>query len=223
VETYTTRVENVTYETERVIFIDLSYPEGFSFNAGQYISLEIQRGDTTRYKPYSIYSGPEDEPIRLCIKLVEDGFASERFRHVEEGEVFTMRGPLGRFFPDNSNDEHILLCTGAGIAPLHSMLRDLLDDDTNTVSLYHGVRTRDDLIEPEHYESLQQTYDRFSYYPVCSRSSNAELHGYVQDHMEVREEAAYYLCGVQAFVEDTESILKDNGVSEALIKRERFT
>jgi ferredoxin-NADP reductase len=41
--------------------------------------------------------------------------------------------------------------------------------------------------------------------------------------MEVREEAAYYLCGVQAFVEDTESILKDNGVSEALIKRERFT
>ena len=222
-ETYTTSVENVAYETERVLFLNLSYPEEFSFNAGQYISLEIHRGDTTRYKPYSIYSEPNTDSLRLCIKLVEDGFASERFKQIEEGDTFTMRGPLGRFSPDTSNDDHVLLCTGAGIAPLHSMLCDLLDDGNNTVSLYHGVRTQDDLIEPDHYKSLQETHDRFSYHPVLSRSSDAERHGYVQDHLDVQEDAAYYLCGVQEFVEDTESILQQHGVSEALINRERFT
>lgn len=221
-ETYQSRVLSKRYETDTVIFVDLAKPDSFSFEPGQYVSLEISQDGKTRYKPYSVYSHPSSEQLKLCLKLIDGGFASTYFDHVSPGEELTVRGPLGVFTVDEACNDHVFLATGVGIAPFNAMIRELLHEE-HSVDLFHGVQRQDDLVKPETFTTLEDDHSSFSYHPVLSREKTGYAHGYVQDHTPIREDAAYYLCGVQEFVEETQSFLKQSGVSEALINTERFS
>lgn len=217
-DAYTARVLTKHHETPDVIFVEATKPSGFSFTPGQFVSATITDNGTTRHKPYSVYSHPSADHVRLCIKLIPEGFASEHFKALEEGDELRFKGPLGQFTLDEKAEKHVFLATGVGIAPLHSLIVEAKrrGDDA---ALYHGVRRSDDLIEDDVFNSFG---DWFSYHPVLSRDPEASRTGYVQDHAPITN-AAYYLCGVQGFVEDTTTYLKDMGVSEALINTERFT
>src|SRR3989344_2018719 len=93
--------------TDDVIFLSLSAPKEFSFQAGQFITLRIEQGAEFRLKSYSILNPPSQKgKIDLCIKIVEGGFASEVLRKVTKGDSFQIKGPLGHFvFEEDANKE----------------------------------------------------------------------------------------------------------------------
>jgi ferredoxin-NADP reductase len=221
-EEHRIRLVNRSYHTEDVMFLDYECAGEFTFEPGQYVTLELTQGDQTRYKPYSIYSHPDETTITFCVKLVDGGFASTYFADAPVGDEVRMRGPLGQFTLDDDLDHHILLATGTGVAPMHSIIHEALQSDENVVELFHGIPTRDDLIDETTFQELDNTHEGFSYTPVFSRE-DANHEGYVQDHAPIQDNTAYYLCGLKAFVEETTSYLTEHQVSEALINRERFS
>jgi ferredoxin-NADP reductase len=182
-ESYQTTITESWYETPDIKFFTLNRPEGFTYDAGQYINLEIERDGETRFKPYSLYSHPDDEDLTLCVKLVEDGFASSFFRDTEPHTDLVMHGPLGSFTADKEIMHHALLSTGAGIAPMNGIARELLQGQQNNVSLYHGVKTPKHRIRPSSFQDMESAHQAFSYYPVFSRDKSGERTGYVQDHV----------------------------------------
>ena len=213
--TFETEVLDKEYLTHDVIELTLSRPSSFTFQPGQFLSLHIISGDTSRWKPYSIYSGVDEETIRLCIKIVPKGFASAHFEQVEQGHTYEMRAPFGHFTLTDA-PHHIFLSTGTGIAPFGSMIASV-----SSCELYHGTRTQNDLIHREKWEALED--DTFTYHPVLSREDWEGKEGYVQDNITIRKDAVYYICGLREFVLDTVSYLKNQDIPEQHIKYERYS
>lgn len=221
-EEHRVRLTDKERVTDEILFLTYTYPESFDFEAGQYVNLELDVDGTTRYRPYSLYSHPDNDTLVFCVKLVDNGFASTYFKNVSEGASVPMHGPIGQFTLDTDQTNHVFLATGAGIAPLHSMIKEAITNDADTIELYHGIPTREDTIATKTLERLARKHDCFSFTQVYSREDTGTT-GYVQDHAPIRDDASYYLCGVKEFVEDTEATLRDSGVPEALINRERFS
>ena len=108
----------------------------------------------------------------------------------------------------------IMLATGAGIAPLHALLRTVLADDTAApVTLYWGARTLDELYQLEELQQLVRESFRFSIVPVLSRPAMewAGERGYVQHvvaarHPDLRR-AKVYASGSAAMVASAKALL----------------
>ena len=111
-------LEKIEY-TEDVILLKLSTPEDFTFEAGQYISIEIEKDNKKELKCYSLLNPPSEKGITLCIRLIPGGFASEFFKEVKSGDKLYVKGPLGFFkFQDKEDiDEFCFLAVGTGVVP----------------------------------------------------------------------------------------------------------
>lgn len=202
--------------TSDVVELVLSRPQNFSFKAGQFITLHIQIGEKSRWRSYSIFSSPDEEHLRLCIKVVPEGFASSHFEVVEEGYTYKMRGPLGNFTVDHDTNNHVFISTGTGIAPLNSMVQTLSEKDNAT--FLHGVRTKKDLITPDTYKDSD-----IEYIPVLSRENWKGKTGYVQEHIPIQEKTTYYICGLRDLVLETDALLQKQGIPSKHIKYERYS
>ena len=110
--------------TDELIILSFSTPESFSFKAGQYVQLKIERKSEIKWKSFSILNPPKIKGhIDMYIKLINGGFASDVFKDAKEGDEFEIKGPLGLFtFNEKDDNEVFFICVGTGLAPIHSML-----------------------------------------------------------------------------------------------------
>jgi CDP-4-dehydro-6-deoxyglucose reductase len=129
------------------LVIKLPSAQRLQFLAGQYIDILLP--DCIR-RAFSIASAPQKEDeIELHIRHVEGGgFTGWVFEELQERDILRIEGPLGTFFIRHDTDERpmILMGGGTGIAPLKSMIEDLLSHDSKRpLHLFWGVRTQDEL------------------------------------------------------------------------------
>lgn len=129
------RVEGLSRDVLRVM---LSRPEGFEFQAGQFIQLE--RPSDALMRPYSLASLPTDATLELHVALLPAGRMSGWLANAEGASV-TVRGPFGDcFYVENEPVRPLLLAgTGTGLAPLLGVLRAALrGGHRGPIHLYHG-------------------------------------------------------------------------------------
>src|SRR5690606_32342182 len=101
-------------------------PAPFSFRAGQYISVVVPgagpNGRDLR-RAYSIASSPEQKPVELCVKIVDNGPGSNYLNRLRPGDTFKGFVPYGDFTYETPPSKHVcFVATGTGIAPFRSML-----------------------------------------------------------------------------------------------------
>jgi len=120
------------------------------------------------------------------------------------------------------------VATGAGIAPIMSIINNQLDKKQNTqkIILLFGVRSQEDIFFVNYLEKLNK-YLNFSYQITLSRpDENGEwtgLRGRVTDHIEgdfVGHQI--YLCGNATMVKDVREILINKKVEPKQIHFEIF-
>ena len=228
IHSFTTTVLGNTKLTNDIILLSLSTPKDFSYQAGQFITLRIEKGEEFRLKSYSILSpSPEKGKVDLCIKIIEGGFASEVFKKVKKGDTFQVKGPFGHFvFEEGDKNKEIwLIGGGTGVAPLYSMLKKhLATQKSKKFVLIFSVKEKKDLFLHEEFEQLAKKHLNFTYVPTLTREKWRGATGRVQLHLPADgENKTFYICGLKELVLETKEVLLKKGVTQKNVKFERFS
>lgn len=164
------RVERLRKLAEDVMEMTLKLPasERLRFLAGQYIDILLKDG--TR-RGFSLANAPfDDQVLELHIRRVAGGkFTQEVFATLKPKALLRIEGPLGNFYLHESSRPRILVGGGTGLAPLKSMLEQMMAQGLDRpVYLYWGVRAKADLYFDSVIRSWTSRHPLLHYVPVLS-------------------------------------------------------
>lgn len=215
--------------TDDVLRLSFSAPAEFTFAAGQYLMLLIERNGEKRWKSYSILNPPSQKrKVDLCVKLIPDGCASAAFQEAQVGQDFTVRAPFGHFIfaEESKKSEHWFLAAGTGVTPFYSMIAEHAGKHPQKrFFLLFSVRQKKDLFLVEEFRRLEKKQSNLTFLPTLTREKWAEgLMGRIQNHIPTDvKNKTFYICGVKDFVIGVKDFLLDRGVAPEDIKLERYT
>ncbi|GMA40714.1 benzoate 1,2-dioxygenase electron transfer component BenC [Mobilicoccus caccae] len=201
--------------------------EKLAFLPGQYINFSVPGTEETR--SYSFSNGPDEDDLTFLVKITPGGVMSTYLtERAAEGDEVTFTGPNGSFFLREGERPLLLLAGGTGLAPILSILRRLVSQEsTRPVHLIYGATTDDDVIELETIEELGSKLETFTWdYCVADEKSSAKNIGYVTaliaaEHLHDGE-GTVYLCGPPAMVEAVRTHFSDNGMEPGGFYYEKF-
>src|SRR5262249_14513939 len=129
-----------------------------TWRPGQFVSLTCGHGPDGQpvLRSYSLASLPGAGTMRLVLKLVPGGAASEWFRALAPGSPVRFTGPMGFFVLELSHPgDLVFVATGTGIAPIVPMIdQALARDEPGRVFLFWGLRQESDLFWQEELAAL---------------------------------------------------------------------
>lgn len=223
------KFESIVELTPTVKLFTISFDSDFDFVAGQFVNISFEKDGELYRKSYSIGSAPSLKgKIQLCIKLVEGGRVTPKLWEMKEGDFIDVKGPLGLFTLAKSKKNKLyFIGTGTGIAPLRSMIFDMLEKGIEKeIVLIFGCRNESDILFQNDFECLEQEHPNFKFVKVVSRpSENWEgRKGHVQENFDMVDclNGEAYLCGLPLMVDAARDKLKELGMAEDCISHERF-
>nr|WP_281367591.1 ferredoxin--NADP reductase [Stenotrophomonas tumulicola] len=212
------------------------------FQPGQFIQVHFQYADGTQTKrSYSLATvhdhalGP-GEAVDIAVSFVPGGAATALFEGLDIGGQLSASGPYGRFClqPGDQNRRYLLIATGTGVTPYRSMLpllaSAMAERDVQVV-LLQGARSPGELLYSEDFDAFAAQHPGFRYIPCLSRELPASpgpdvRHGYVQQQLAgLAPDAATdiaYLCGNPDMVDACVEALKEAGLGNPQIRREKY-
>lgn len=224
--------------TPTIKFLRIKITDGqqLDFKAGQYVQLLAPPyGDSTEevFRAYSVASSTvEKDFIDLIIGYVEGGILTTYVhKHLSVGDKVTFNGPYGDFYLQESEADVILVAVGTGMAPIRSILYEMLhrNIDRNT-TFFFGARTKDDLFMLDEMEMFEKELPRFKFIPCLSRPREEDnWTGYVgrvndaiAKHLEGKSGTEAYLCGSAPMIDSTVHALINTGILEEDIYYDKF-
>ena len=221
-------------ETTRSFFLELQEVEQFQFTAGQFITLDLDIGEKRldRWRSYSIANEPNGENIiELVIVRVPFGKATSfLWEKVQLGDILKLKGPGGVFcLPKTIDKDLVFICTGTGIAPFRSMIRDirLNAKSFRSIDLFFGTRNKAGILYLDEWSQLSSEMENFSFSVALSREEYEGYQGYVHElylrkYEEVTDNRTFYLCGWQNMVDEAKTNLLNLGYKEDQIIEELY-
>lgn len=216
------KIEQETPQTKR-LWLALDNEEKLTFKAGQFITMDLPISDKRlkRWRSYSIANTAGEEGtsvLEFCVvRAANSTGGSEYLCDVAEvGTPIKFKGPDGTFCLKTPIDKDIVMvCTGTGIAPFRSMLKDIQDRQLphRKLHLIFGTRTEADILYRQELTDLAAQNPLFTYDIVLSRDPNWPGHtGYVHQVYEaayatVRPDVAFYLCGWSNMIDEAVATL----------------
>ena len=168
------KIEQETHNTRR-FYIEFPEMDNFDFVPGQFVTMDlpIHEKKNLRWRSYSIASNPDGtNKVELVIVLAVNGAGTTYlFNEIKEGMDVPMRGPLGKFVLHHPVEELCFICTGTGIAPFRSMVKDIYKTGKAYKKIYmiFGTRVESDILYRAEMEQLQKEMPNFQFIPVLSR------------------------------------------------------
>ncbi len=241
---HTLKVREVRRETPESVSIAFEVPAGlreeFSYEPGQYLTLRKDiKGEDVR-RSYSICTSPNEEDLRVAVKLVKDGrfssYANQKLRSGDELDVMT---PMGKFCVDvdkKHDKQYVAFAAGSGITPIMSIMKTILDEEPeSTFTLFYGNKNFDSIIFREEIEALKNVYlNRLGVHHVLSRETlgsplfNGRINGekclsFGKVFFDASEVDEYLLCGPEEMIFQVKDALEEMGVEQKSIRFELFT
>ena len=213
----TLTVRNVRWFSDGIFEIEMGR-DGLMFTPGDCVALFASDGTTSR--PYSIASGTEQDSVRFIIRRMDEGAVSTYLSERSPGDVVKVSPPFGWFRPGPKDDgaPFVFVATGTGISPFLAYFRS--QDEHPPVQCLYGVRQLADAAEADWLQS--QCDVRIS---VSREKANGHHFGRVTDllyGLPVEKGTHYYLCGLDAMIDDVTNWLESRDVPITCIHRECF-
>ncbi len=214
--------EKVT-DTVYLVTFRLNPPIEFSFKAGQNMMLMVAPGVN---RTMSIASSPSEKDILMVHDVSPMGPGSQWTKNLSVGDGATIVAPTGGALSfTESSRKKVMIATGTGIAPFHSMIR---DTPSVPMTLYWGLRYEKDIYWKEEFDTITSLHPNFSWHLILSKPTEkwGGLAGHVTEHVFKLEhdfpQSEFYLCGNKEMIEDVRAKLLLQGVPVAQIKTELF-
>ncbi|HVN12941.1 MAG TPA: FAD-binding oxidoreductase, partial [Kineosporiaceae bacterium] len=120
------RVAEVERLTDDAVALTFDVPEalrqGYTFAAGQHLTLRAVLDGQEVRRSYSICSPPSSGRLRIAVKRLEGGlFSGHALEQVEVGDILDVLRPAGRFGVqlDPAQAKHyVAIVAGSGITPV---------------------------------------------------------------------------------------------------------
>jgi CDP-4-dehydro-6-deoxyglucose reductase, E3 len=215
------RVRDLTHDV-RELGVRLREPKDIQFKAGQFISFDLTPpgGERLMILPYSIASPPnESDRITLVFNRVPRGRGSTYLFNLREGDAVAFEGPQGSFYLRERMRNVLFVATGTGIAPIRSMLLDLVDNGyAGTATLYWGLRSQRDVYYQQEFEALAARYPNVSFAIALSRPEAGwqgyagRVTGLVDARVTSVKNLDVFLCGNHAMIRDVTEIIRTKGL-----------
>ncbi len=228
-------VVEVTHDVKTFRFVP---PEGgdvpFTYQPGQYLTLEfIEQGIPIR-RPYTIASPPSRRShVEITVKREAHGLAS-RWLHNEArpGARMRVEGPSGEFvFSGTEWPTIVLIGGGVGITPMMSVLRYLVDTGwPGNIYLLLSFRSPRDFIFRDEITELRRVNLKLRVAVVMSAPGTEEWDGPI-GHIDGRFIAAnvpevalqrVHVCGPTPMMQAVKDSLLELGVPAERIRIEAF-
>jgi Na+-transporting NADH:ubiquinone oxidoreductase subunit F len=200
-------------------------------------------------KAYSIASYPAEGNgkiltfvIKICTppddqRDVPPGVVSSYIFGLNKGDSATIQGTFGQdFFVQDTDKEMMFIARGAGMAPIRSMVLDLLLEKKTDrkITLWFCERYGRDLFYVDQFKQLEKEHPNFTFFVALTRSlpednwtgpighmQNIIWDDYLVNHEDPKA-IEYYMCGAPIMCDQVEAMLTDKGVSLDDIKFDKF-
>ncbi len=238
------QVHNVVRETSDAITIYFQNPdkELFTYIPGQYLTLRTEINGKAVNRAFSLCSSPiTDELLAVTVKKTPGGLVSTYFiDNLKAGDYLEVMPPMGNFtakLKDYQVKHYVLIGAGSGITPLMSILKSVLEVESQSkVTLLFGNRNEDSIIFKNALQNLQEKYaDRLKVIHSLSQPTsnwagtsgrlNREhvksiLSPVIESDSLVKE---YYICGPSAMMDEAAQALKEMHTPAENIHQEHFS
>lgn len=233
VEDYRATVTEIVDLSPTIKGVHLKLDRPMTFQAGQYINIELPGVDGPRAFSLANPPGKADE-VELHIRLVDGGAATSYIhQQLQLGDELKLSGPYGQFFVRNSLDgDLIFIAGGSGLSSPQSMILDLLEQgDRRQITLFQGARNLAELYNRELFERLAREHDNFSYVPALSDVNDGDdwpgYRGFVHEAAKAYFDGRFagrkaYLCGPPPMIDAAITALMQGRLFERDIFMERF-
>ena len=191
---------------------------GIAFTPGDCFALFA--GDQQASRPYSVASGVADDFLAFIIRRMPGGELSDYLAGLKPGDKVKVSPPFGWFRPGNAapGTPFVFVATGTGISPFMCHFRSRPEQPPD--ALLYGVREAADAVELDWLQ--RQCTVKLA---VSRERDNGYHHGRVTDllpGLDLRAESQYFLCGLDAMIDEVTVWLERQGVELPRIHRECF-
>ncbi|MCF0213312.1 MAG: NADH:ubiquinone reductase (Na(+)-transporting) subunit F [Muribaculaceae bacterium] len=218
--------------------------------------LKCENPETT-VRAYSMANYPaEGDRIMLTVRIatppmkpkpqvgfmdVSPGIASSYIFTLKPGDIVTMSGPYGEFFPIfDSKREMMWVGGGAGMAPLRAQIMHMtktLKTTDRVLNYFYGARALNEVFYLDDFLQLEKDFPNFHFHLALDRPDPAAdaagvkytpgfVHQviydtYLKDH-ESPEDIEYYMCGPGPMSNAVKQMLDSLGVEPEMIHYDDF-
>lgn len=192
--------------------------QGVSFTVGDCVALYDAGGLESR--PYSLAGGLQENVLRIVFRAIPGGCVTSHLASLQPGDPVTMSAPFGWFRPGQDDDEApcTFIATSTGIAPFLSYLRSFPTRPPRQI--LYGVREAADAV------AMKTLTAATSVRLAVSRERAAPHHfGRVTDllaELKPQPDEHFYLCGLDAMIDEVGLWLEERGVPFTHIHQEVF-
>ena len=203
----------------------------FTYQPGQFVTLELEINGKTVKRAYSISSTPSrPHSIDITVKRATPpnnlpdappGLVSNWLHdNLQAGSQVKIGSPLGDFSCiEHPSSKILFISAGSGITPMMSMSRWLLDTNAGSdIVFFHSARTADDIVFRQELELMTSRYANFQLATTLTREdSNSSPGGRVGRFSKSMlseiapdfAERTVYVCGSEAFTQQVKEILQE--------------
>ena len=237
---YTLKVSKITKLTKSAVKITFEVPDSlkkvFSFEAGEYLTLQKFIKDQKIRRAYSICSGVNENELSVAVKRVPNGvFSTYATTKLKEGDTIEVMPSMGSFvfFHDIFGNKDIMLFSaGSGVTPMMSIAKTALAKTNIKIVFVYGNKSKEETLFFDEIESLKATYpDRFFVHYVFSQKGwenhltgriNDDVIQYIFLKYKDLNWGRYYACGPTEMVINVRDNILCRGITKDRIFTELF-
>lgn len=210
-------VTSVTHWTDTLFSFRVTRPTSLRFRSGEFVMIGLLKDDgKPLLRAYSIASPSWDDELEFYSIKVPDGPLTSRLQKIEAGDEIILRPkPVGTLVLDAllPGKRLWMICTGTGIAPFASLLRDPETwENYDDVIVAHTCRTKAELaygtgiVQALPHDPLigELVGDKLHYYPTTTREVS-DTEGRISDH--IRDGRVFDALGLPAWAPDTDRVM----------------
>jgi propane monooxygenase reductase subunit len=228
-------IESLTHDI-RKLSLKLKDADQIKFHSGQFADVYLP-GEGDIYRSYSMANTPsQSDRLEFMIKIFKDGkFSTLLDNKLKIGDELTVRGPFGNCIRrEDSTSDMILLGGGSGMAPLWSILNDMVEKNVKrNLTFFYGARTKKDLFYLEKFEEISNKLEGFTFIPALSDAEPSDnwdgetglITEVLERHIDIasaKSDLEAFLCGPGPMIDASIAVLKNKGVTSDRIFFDKF-
>jgi glycine betaine catabolism B len=224
-----TAISDVIRRTKDVKSFRFPKPEGFQYNAGQWMYVNIKIEGTQKLHHFTISSSPTENYLEFTKKITDSQY-SQALDKMKPGDWAKLNAPFGEFTYGGEKIKIGALTGGIGITPLRSICRFCTDKKLSTsIVMLYSNKAEDDVVFKDELEEMQQADSNVVVKNVLTREPDWKgLKGHIDADMIKSQipdykERVFYICGPPSMNQTLKKALEGLDLPEDRIKLEDFT